>query len=186
MPETEARIAWRRLDPPGRDACRLVRRADGWRLDGRARYRVGGIASRLAYRVDCDAAWVTRAGGVRGSIGGRAIDIRIARGPGGEWSIDGTPVPGLERCLDLDLGFTPATNLLPVRRCGLAVGRSVEAPAAWLDVDGATLALLPQRYERRSATAYWYEAPTAGYAALLDVAPDGFVRRYPGLWEVEG
>ena len=45
------------------------------------------------------------------------------------------------------------------------------------------LQALPQRYERRSATTYWYESPTAGYAELLELAPSGFVRRYPGLWE---
>jgi hypothetical protein len=44
---------------------------------------------------------------------------------------------------------------------------------------------LPQRYERRSETAYWYEAPTVRYAALLEVTSAGFVRLYPGLWEAE-
>jgi hypothetical protein len=33
--------------------------------------------------------------------------------------------------------------------------------------------------------AFWYEAPRFGYAASLDVAASGFVRRYPGLWEME-
>jgi hypothetical protein len=31
---------------------------------------------------------------------------------------------------------------------------------------------------------YWYEAPTVGYADLLEVAPTGFIHSYPGLWEV--
>lgn len=179
-------MAWRRLDRPGRDACRLFRRADGWRLDGRARWRDGRTAFRLAYGVACDDAWITRRGRVRGFIADRAVDLRIARGDDGAWSIDGTPASGLERCLDLDLGFTPATNLLPVRRCALAVGQAAEAPAAWLDVRAGTIARLPQRYERRSPRTYWYEAPTAGYTALLEVGPDGFVRQYPGLWVAEG
>ena len=58
-------------------------------------------------------------------------------------------------------------------------------PACTKD-SGQTLleaARLPQRYERRSATTYWYESPTAGYAELLELAPSGFVSRYPGLWE---
>ena len=46
------------------------------------------------------------------------------------------------------------------------------------------LDVLLQRYERRSAFTYWYEAPRFKYAALLEVDAVGFARRYPGLWEV--
>jgi hypothetical protein len=56
-------------------------------------------------------------------------------------------------------------------------------PVAWIDAPDGVLQALPQRYERRSATTYWYESPTVGYAELLELAPSGFVRRYPGLWE---
>ena len=58
-------------------------------------------------------------------------------------------------------------------------------PVAWLDVTSGQLEVLRQRYERRSQWTYWYEAPRFGYAALLEVTPAGFVRRYPGLWEAE-
>lgn len=101
------------------------------------------------------------------------------------WTLNGLVVASLENCIDLDLGFTPATNLLPLRRLDLAEGQSAEASAAWLDVAAGTLAVLPQRYQRRSKTTYWYEAPSVNYAALLEVAPTGFVLRYPGLWEAE-
>jgi hypothetical protein len=88
-------------------------------------------------------------------------------------------------CVDLDLGFTPATNLLQLGRLALTEGQAADAPVAWLDVSAGTLEVLSQRYERRSATTYWYEAPGFGYAGLLEVAPTGFITRYPGLWEAE-
>lgn len=75
--------------------------------------------------------------------------------------------------------------MLALRRLALAVGQAADAPAAWLDVESGTLEHLPQRYERRSRTTYWYEAPSVGYAGLLEVAPSGFVRTYPGLCEAE-
>jgi uncharacterized protein len=56
---------------------------------------------------------------------------------------------------------------------------------AALDVGNATLACLPQSYERRAANKYWYEAPTVGYRGLLEIRSSGFILRYPGLWEVE-
>ncbi len=92
---------------------------------------------------------------------------------------------GWTRCLDLDLGFTPATNALQIRRVALAEGQAADVPVAWLDVSAGTLELLQQRYERRAGATYWYEAPRFSYAALLEVTAAGFVRLYPGLWEME-
>ncbi len=54
---------------------------------------------------------------------------------------------------------------------------------AWIDAPDGALQPLPQRYERRSEHTYWYESPTSGYTALLEMGPAGFIRRYPGLWE---
>ena len=55
----------------------------------------------------------------------------------------------------------------------------------WLDADAGTLSELPQIYERRSQDALWYQAPSFGYEGLLELAPNGFIRSYPGLWEAE-
>lgn len=181
-----AAILWRRLDAPGHDACRVDRDGSGWRLEGTAVFRHDdGEPARFDYGVACDSSWRSLRGEVAGWLGARRVALTIERSPAGVWALDGAAVPGLERCVDLDLGFTPATNLLPLRRLALAEGEAAEAPAVWLDVAGGTLAELPQRYERRGAATYWYEAPTAGYAGLLEVTADGFVRRYPGLWEME-
>jgi hypothetical protein len=118
-------------------------------------------------------------------LGADAVEFRIVRTSAGAWTLNGAVVADLEDCLDLDFGFTPATNLPQLRRLALEVGQAADAPAAWLDVSAGTLALLPQRYERRAEATYWYEAPSVEYAALLEVAPTGFIRRYPGLWEAE-
>jgi hypothetical protein len=45
--------------------------------------------------------------------------------------------------------------------------------------------VLPQRHERRTSSTYRYESPTVSYEALLELTPAGFIRRYPGLWELE-
>ncbi len=177
-----ASIRWRRLDALGHDSCRLLRLARGWQLAGRAFFLENALPARLAYRVTCDPQWRTRDGRVRGTVGARRVDLRIQRSPGGVWKIESRVVRGLSGCLDLDLGFTPATNLLAIRRLNLSDGRAADAPAAWLDVPDGTLVRLPQRYARRKATAYRYEAPTVGYAADLAVSAAGFVTRYPGLW----
>lgn len=176
---------WRRLDVPGHDACRLVGDGAGWHLTGAAVFRHRGAVAQLAYRVSCGRAWRAYGGRVEGWLGDEAVEIDVVRTGPGAWTVGGEAVPGVGDCLDLDLGFTPATNLLAIRRLALAVGEAAEAPAVWLDLETGRLERLPQRYERRSETAYWYEAPSTGYADLLEVAPSGFVVRYPGLWEAE-
>lgn len=180
-----ASILWRRLDTPGHDACRLLKLDAGWIVEGTAVFHEAGAPARLDYRVTCDLAWRTQRGQVEGWLGARSVKHTIIRTGDGEWTLDGRPVPDLGHCVDLDLGFTPATNLLPLRRLALAEGQAADAPAAWLDVSAGTLDLLFQRYERRAAAAYWYESPRSGYAALLEVAASGFILRYPDLWEAE-
>ena len=182
MPDS---VLWRRLDTPGHDACRLVRSNAGWQLDGTAVFRHEGDAAHLGYRVTCDRSWRTQHGEVRGWLGARPVDLAIMRTGDGVWTLNGTVVPGLQAHVDLDLGFTPATNLFQLRRIALAEGHAADVPVAWLDVVAGSLTVLPQRYERRTAATYWYDAPSVDYAGLLEVTPIGFIRNYPGLWAME-
>ena len=197
---------WRRLDVPGHDACRLDEAEDGWLLHGAAVFRLDGAPARLDYFVDCDRTWHARGASVEGWIGAQSIAITIVR-TDDRWFLDEVPVLGLDDCVDVDFGFTPATNVLQLRRVALAVGEAANVPVAWLDVPANTLQRLEQRYRRSTGTTYDYEAswgvqiprlaPLArddsraavardDYHAVLEMTSDGFVRRYPDLWELEG
>jgi hypothetical protein len=178
-------MLWRRLDTPGHDACGLHETATGWRIDGAAVFLERGVPARLVYQVTCDSHWRTQQGEVSGFLGSRMLQMRVERSAEGVWTLNESPVPRLEACVDLDLGFTPATNLLQIRRCGLSPGQSADVPAAWLDVWAGSLERLEQRYSRRGDRAYWYEAPRFDYSGLLDVDYVGFVHRCPSLWEAE-
>jgi uncharacterized protein len=176
-----ATIDWRRLDVEGRDRCCLEQTDDGWRLRGEAIFTEGTAAARLAYDVRCDHRWLTSGGTVTGTIGARRFDVRIERRAGG-WVMNAAAAAIAGDCVDLDLGFTPATNLIQLRRLALAVGAAADAPVAWLDVGSTSLDRIDQRYERRSEHHYWYESPRFDYAALLAVRSDGFITSYPNLW----
>ncbi len=177
-------MLWRRIDVPGHDACRLERAHDGWRLEGAAVFRGKEGPTFLAYSVQCDALWRTVSGRVGGFVGERAVDFAVAR-RGSDWTLDGVLVPGLDHLVDLDLSFTPATNLLQLRRVPILANESVPLPVAWFDVDAGTLTELPQTYERRGPNAFWYRAPSVDYEGLLELAPNGFIRNYPNLWAAE-
>jgi hypothetical protein len=176
--QTVASILWRRLDAPGHDACRLERNATAWQLDGAAVFRLED--QRIA-----QLHWHAQWGTVRGWLGSAAVDLSIARDARGHWKLNDEAVPDLSHCVDLDLGFTPATNLLQLRRLNLAEGEGADAPAAWVDLEGGVLSELVQRYERTASDQYAYEAKRFDYAAMLGVTSDCFVRDYPGLWIAE-
>ncbi len=175
---------WQRLDRPGHDAALLTRSDDGWLLRGTSVFRHPHGPACVHYGVSLDAAWRTTAGEVAGFVADRNFRHTIRRGPEG-WCLDDAVVDGLGHVLDLDYGFTPATNLQQLRRADLRPGQTVDLPVAWFDIDAAVLLLLPQSYRRMDQTSYWYRAPTVPYEGLLTMAPNGFVWRYPGLWQME-
>lgn len=184
MRMTTETMLWRRIDLPGHDSCRLSARADEWRLRGTAIFRDETGPAHLRYEIRADHGWRTREARVDGWVGGRAVRVRVRRLADG-WSVNGVASDQARECVDLDLGFTPATNVLQIRRAALDVGAAVDVPVAWLDAPSGELAMLSQRYARRSATTYWYEAPRFQYAAELEVSAAGFPIRYPGLWLAE-
>ena len=175
--------AWRRLDRPGSDAAHLRSHAGGWLLQGAAAFDHELGPATVAYRVEVDARWETRRGVVSGFLGDKTVRREIRRDDRG-WRLDGVPVQGLKHLVDLDFGFTPATNILQLSRVRLSPGQKADVPVAWFDLDSASLIELPQTYERRGDATYWYEAPTVSYQALLEIAPNGFVRSYPSLWRL--
>jgi uncharacterized protein len=178
-------ILWRRLDAPGHEAARLLPAPGGWYLVGTAVFAHDRRPCRLDYRVACDAGWRTTSGRVTGWIGGDEIDLTVEVGPDGGWRLNGEACPAVAGCVDLDLNFSPSTNLLPVRRLGLAVGESGAARAAWLRFPSFALEPLDQVYHRTGEDAYRYESGGGRFAADLRVGPAGFVTHYPGGWEAE-
>jgi uncharacterized protein len=175
--------AWTRLDRPGCDAALLRPHGDGWLLQGAAAFDRDGGSASVAYQVETDARWETRRGLVCGFLGDRTVRHEILRDNAG-WRLNGALVEGLAHLVDLDYGFTPATNALQLARIALRPGQRAAVPVAWFDLDSASPIELPQRYERRRELSYWYEAPTVPYQALLEIAPNGFVQSYPGLWRL--
>ena len=175
---------WRRLDEPGHDACALWPVANGWRLSGAAAFRDTGLACHLRYEVIADPAWRTRRAIVSGQAGRRVVDLRITSAARGGWTLNGVPQPRLAGCTDVDLGFTPATNLLPIRRLALKVGERAEAPAAYLEFPRLRLLVLPQIYRRLSRTHYAYRSPAHNYSATLEVTKLGAIKDYPHVFEL--
>lgn len=178
--ETIAQIQWRALDRDGEDKCRLARLEQGWMLVGHARFRDGTGWAALDYVIRVDETWRTTSADVTGEQGGAPVAVRLARGPDG-WTVNDDPRPDLNGAEDVDFAFTPATNLMPLRRLP-EVGR-LETTAAWLRFPGPMVSPLTQSYTRERGGMVRYAAAETALDTHLTVDAHGFVTAYPGLWE---
>jgi hypothetical protein len=147
-----------------------------------------GAPTALEYVVHADREWKTTEARVLGWRGREPVDLRLRRDSFGAWTLNDVICPAVEGCVELDLSFTPATNLLPLRRLTPAVGQSAEVRSAWLEWPEVRLTPLVQRYFRVSETEYEYESDLPGgelFRSTLRVQPEGWVLDYAGLWRVE-
>jgi hypothetical protein len=181
---TDVAIAWRRADKPGHEFCTLARTETGAKLTGVAVVSNDGTPCCLQYMIDCDSQWRTLLCRLTGYIGKRGITVDIRR-EGTEWMINGVEVPEVSGSEDIDLGFSPSTNLLPIRRLALQVGEKADVRAAWVRFPELTLELLEQSYMRIADDCYRYESGGGAFRRDLKVDENGFVVDYPDLWYAE-
>lgn len=175
-------ILWRRIDRPGHDAARLSATDQRWRLSGCAVFLHDGDPCRLDYEVICNRSWRTLSAAVLGWAGAMSVQVRVTAGEHGRWTLNGAACPEVDGCIDVDLNFSPSTNLLPVRRLALDVGAVARVRAAWLRFPGFTLEPLEQLYRRTSDSTYRYESGGGSFLRDLKVNEAGFVTEYPDLW----
>jgi uncharacterized protein len=182
-PPTEALMSsafWQRLDIAGCDAARLLKLADGFQLSGNAVFLKAGEPTALRYSLALAHDWSTREARVEGFMGNRRLNDHIARTTAG-WMMNGRDF-GMADVLDLDLGFTPATNMVQLKRIALAIGDEADFDVAWFDAGSDRIERLPQQYRRVTGSEYDYRSPTFDYRETLQLAPNGFAQEYPGLW----
>jgi hypothetical protein len=181
----EMAVLWRRLDQAGHESARLFVQRSSWRLTGTAVFAHDRHPCRLDYVVVCDSDWQTVAGKVTGWVGNQTVDIELAVESGRRWSLNGSPRSEVTGCTDLDLNFSPSTNLLPIRRLGLGIGQEARVKAAWLRFPEFTLEPLEQLYRRVGVATYHYESAGGRFVTELRVNAAGFVIRYPNFWQME-
>jgi hypothetical protein len=115
-------------------------------------------------------------------VGEEDLRFEIERREDGQWLLNGLEQPDVEDLVDVDLGFTPSTNLLALNRYHLEVGERTDAPAAYLSFPELRLDRLEQTYKRIGKSHYAYAAPLYRYDEILEVSETGFVTDYPKLW----
>ncbi|SNR37644.1 putative glycolipid-binding domain-containing protein [Puniceibacterium sediminis] len=174
------RMHWRALDREGEDSCTLTQLTGGWMLVGHAQFHHSHGWAALDYVVRCGPDWTTTSADITGNHGDTRVALRLVRS-GAAWQLNGVVQPQVAGATDIDLGFTPATNLMPLRRLP-DIGR-LPCRAAWLRDPSGTVEPLDQVYTRQRGHVVQYRAEQTGYSTQFRVNEHGFVTQYPGHWE---
>jgi hypothetical protein len=177
---TTTRVAWRRSDEIEADEfCTLSVRDAGLSLVGTVLGAEDGQPIRIEYRVLADARGFTTAAHVRQLRGFDQRSIVLMRDAKGSWTVDGARAPALRSCTDIDLGCSPSTNTLPIRRLHLDVGASTTIKAAWVRFPGLDVVKAAQTYTRVDDFTYRYAS--GSFEAELTVDDAGLVTNY-AVW----
>jgi uncharacterized protein len=149
----------------------------------------------LDYRVEAGGAWATRSLELQATGAGWRRQLSLRRDRAGTWSFEaggngeqdtlgepGGDPQAVSDALDCDLGFSPLTNLMPVRRHALhEEPGSHDFVMALVSVPDLRFAPAEQRYEHvRSGVVRFL---SGDFVADLVLDRDGLVRIYPDLAE---
>ena len=146
------------------------------------------------YAVALATDWSTRAVEIvmRSGDAIKPRELRLTVAPDQRWQIEREPSPdpampqddllALHGLIDVDLGFSPVTNTLPIRRLDPAIGEAVAVTAAWVRFPELTIEPLPQRYIRLAERRYRYESAGGAFVAEIEVDDLGLVTTYEGGW----
>ena len=175
---TTRRVAWRRSDEiPADEHCTITVRDSGISLVGTVLGAEDGLPVRIEYRVLADVAGNTTAVHVRDLRGFGQRTLALERDSKGNWTVDGIPQRALKGCADVDLGCSPSTNTLPIRRLRLGVGASKTIQAAWVRFPVAR-GREDRRRPTRALDEFTYRYASGTFEAELVVDDEGVVAQY--------
>lgn len=176
-------VRWSDWEGNGLEHCVCLQDDGGLILEGVvAGTREGRYGGH--YFVRTDARFFTREVRVEYVAGAR---LHFEADGEGHWRdvLGDRSIPALDGCLDVDIGMTPATNALPIKRLRLKEHESRDIAVAYVplpsQIDGA---FFPRRAEQRYTCLslnrrYRYDGLFRSFTAELEVDEFGLVLDYP-------
>jgi hypothetical protein len=100
---------------------------------------------------------------------GESILLELFSDGAGRWTDDdGVRIRELQGAIDVDLGITPVTHSLAVRRLGLGVGETAKIPVACLDVLGGEIRSLKDGTNESAGIEFRWRIPRAASEESAD------------------
>ena len=174
---------WRWQQGTGLERFELVRAADDWIFRGTILTLAADTAVEARYEILCDRSFRTKSASISLLDPGGERRLKIAA-QNGHWFENGRENPAVKGAIDIDLGWSPFTNTLPIKRLKLKIGESSgEFVAAWVRFPELKLQPLPQEYLRLADRQYRYSSHGGAFVANVLVDDHGLVLNYEGFWQ---
>jgi len=174
---------WKWVKGTGLERFELLRQTNGWTIRGTIVALGEQGAAEAAYTISCNAAWRTQSADIslRDTSGEHSLHLNVDEG---RWFENGKEKKHLADCLDIDLGWSPSTNTIAIRRLNLPIGgRSGPLTMAWVRFPELTIETLAQEYQHISERRYRYTSRGGGFSTMIDVDDQGLVVDYEGVWK---
>ncbi|MBG9733653.1 putative glycolipid-binding domain-containing protein [Paenibacillus alvei] len=173
-------IIWKRMQEEGLEYCK-VSLEPVTMIQGRV-ICADTDRSFVEYEVRCDELGCTSEVTVRYTNEQQTRTLKVERDAQDCWKVNGEARDDLNGAKDIDIGATPSTNVLPIRRLKLEKGQQAAVTAAWVCFPQFTVQPLQQSYERTGDNTYIYRS-ASGYTAQLNVDQHGVVIDYADQWK---
>lgn len=175
-------VLWRNDKFQMYEYCVFMETVKGHQFNGVVLTVVEEKPVRIGYQVLFDRQGLTQ-----------SVNMDVIRGSGEQhlqlvvdeyrnWFWDGKEMTECSGFSDVDLGFSPVTNTLPIRRLNLQPGESQTISAAWVRFPEFDVIAFPQRYTRMETNRYLFESLLSDFKAELVVDELGIVKRDDPYW----
>lgn len=189
-------LLWRGVDEWLAEAASVDLAGDGLRAAG-VQFGAEPVPYRLDYRLDASTGFVTRELEISAVGEGWRRRLMLRHDGSGGWRSEvdskGEPPgerrddepPDLVRARDIDVGFSPLTNSMPILRHGLHRSGSHDFVIAFVSVPDLRVIAASQRYEHvgvggEGAIVRFLDGES-DFSAELELDGDGLLRFYPQL-----
>lgn len=176
-------ILWHCSSLASSEYASLLESEDDHRLRGLAVLPLGGEPCHVDYEVIVDGGWLPRSCNVSVSLPKQVRTIELRSDRLGHWEVNAEAAAHLDGCADIDLGWTPATNTVPIRRLDLEVGGTASISAAWVRFPELDVVANEQHYTRLAPDRWRYRSGDYDFELVTEPAT-GLVLAYgDDLWE---
>jgi uncharacterized protein len=175
-------VLWRNIRQPGMEYCTLTHTLPGFLIKGIILQEMNQIPCHIEYGIVCDRAWKTQGFQVDVTLGSDQWSLLVSINDQKQWWRADQEQLRLRGCLDVMMGFTPATYTISIQRLCLKVGESRAITSGWLHLPELALEPLDQRYTRLAEKRFRYESATRGIVAELEVDDLGMIICSEGFW----
>ena len=180
----ESCVIWRRILDDGSDEfCAVRQMGNGAEVEGTSL----GLTKAFepfccSYRILANLAYSqTRHLAVSFWSPSGTRSLSMSRSKGG-WKVDAEE-PQFIEADEIDLDWSPVTNMFPIRQMLERGLTSLELKAAWVRMPDLRLERSAQRYDRIDGLTARYTNLESGFTALVSHDGEGFPLDYEGVWK---